>query len=62
MIAAARHLPLVMVHAHCHPDNRASVRVLEKCGFTLDRRLRSAHVFPNIDPRPQDVLSYVRTL
>lgn len=34
-------LDLVRIHAHVMPDNAASARVLEKCGFQHEGRLRS---------------------
>ena len=32
----------------------------EKCGFSLQRRLRDAYIFPNLGPSKRDVLSYLR--
>ena len=34
-------LQLQRIGATCHPGNIGSIRVLEKCGFTLEGRLRS---------------------
>jgi [ribosomal protein S5]-alanine N-acetyltransferase len=49
------------LHALCHPDHRASWRVLEKCGFEREVLLRRHSVFPNLEPdEPIDVLCYVR--
>ena len=47
---------LVRVQASCHPDNAASLRVLEKNGFELEGRLRRSTVFPNLGPEPRDAL------
>ena len=59
MVDVGSAMGLLGLHAHCHPDHRASIRVLEKCGFALAHRLREAHVFPNLSAAKQDVLSYV---
>jgi [ribosomal protein S5]-alanine N-acetyltransferase len=58
MIELARSIRLSGLHAHCHPDHRASIHVLEKCGFSLEHRASASHVFPNISPMKQDVLAY----
>ena len=62
MVQVARGVGLHALHARCHPEHRASARVLEKCGFTLEQRVKSALVFPNLSPERQDVLSYALTL
>jgi ribosomal-protein-alanine N-acetyltransferase len=59
IVGVARSMGLSGLHAHCHPDHRASIRVLEKCGFGFEQRARDAHVFPNLAAAKQDVLSYV---
>jgi RimJ/RimL family protein N-acetyltransferase len=59
MVALAKTLALTELTAQCHCDHRASVRVLEKCGFRLERRSPAAFVFPNLGPAKQDVLTYV---
>jgi len=38
------HLQLRRISATCHPDNHASVRVLEKAGLEYEGRMRS-HLF-----------------
>ena len=44
--------------AQCHPQNLASLRVLEKCGF-IRHRLHNRAEFPNLLPGVQvDVLTY----
>jgi ribosomal-protein-alanine N-acetyltransferase len=60
MVELAQSIRLHALHAQCHPDHSASIHVLEKCGFKLEHRSREAHVFPNLGPAKQDVLSYVR--
>jgi [ribosomal protein S5]-alanine N-acetyltransferase len=59
MVDVARSIGLRTLHAQCHPDHSASIHVLEKCGFTLEHRSPAAHVFPNLGPSKQDVLSYI---
>lgn len=55
----AARLGVTRLYALCHPDHRASARVLEKCGFTLEGTLQRYAEFPNIDPRVHaDVLCY----
>jgi RimJ/RimL family protein N-acetyltransferase len=50
---------LARLYALCHPENEASVRVLEKCGFAREGRLRKFLVFPNLRAQdPCDVLIY----
>jgi [ribosomal protein S5]-alanine N-acetyltransferase len=61
MVRLAASLGLVRLAAFCHPDNRASARVLEKVGFIREGVLRRHTVFPNLDPdRPHDVESWAR--
>ena len=59
MVEVGRAMGLHGLHAHCHPAHRASIHVLEKCGFVLAHRVRNSHIFPNLSDGPQDVLSYV---
>jgi RimJ/RimL family protein N-acetyltransferase len=57
---AARGIGLTHVYAACHPDNAASSRVLEKCGFVSQEINREHRVFPNLDSKQRvDVLYYV---
>ena len=45
--------------AFCHPDHRASRRVLEKCGFAHDLARSKQSEFPNLAPGvPQAVACY----
>ena len=46
----AGRLAVRRLYALCHPDHRASARVLEKCGFTLEQTLRAHAEFPNLAP------------
>jgi RimJ/RimL family protein N-acetyltransferase len=46
--------------ATCDVDNRASARVLEKAGLTLEGILRRAIVRPNLSDRPRDACLYAK--
>lgn len=48
MVELARELRVTRLYAPVHTDNRASSRVLEKCGFTLDAGWSEAPAFPNL--------------
>ena len=50
MASLADQLGIGRLYALCHPDNRASVRVLEKAGLSFEGVLRRHTVFPNLDP------------
>jgi ribosomal-protein-alanine N-acetyltransferase len=51
------------LYALCHPQHRASWRVLEKCGFERDGSWNRPQEFPNIAAGiAQDVLCYRREL
>jgi [ribosomal protein S5]-alanine N-acetyltransferase len=61
MVDLAPKLGLARLYALCHPDHRASWRVMEKCGFELEGTLRRHTVFPNLKPgEAADVLCYAR--
>jgi RimJ/RimL family protein N-acetyltransferase len=61
MVRLADALGIRRLAALCHPDNRASARVLEKAGFQLEGVLRRHTIFPNLDPgNPSDVQSWAR--
>ena len=48
--------------ALCHPDHRASWRVLEKCGFVRDQNGTQQVEFPNLAPGvPQDAAYYEKS-
>lgn len=62
MVDIARKIGIVSLSALCHPEHRASVRVLEKCDFARDLRWTKPIVFPNLpDTKPQDVWCYTRS-
>jgi RimJ/RimL family protein N-acetyltransferase len=46
------------VQAFCDLANRASARVLEKAGLTLEGTLRRYMVMPNLSAAPRDMLCY----
>jgi len=46
------------VTAHCHVDNTASARLLERSGLTLEGRVARYAVLPNISAEPQDCLLF----
>jgi RimJ/RimL family protein N-acetyltransferase len=55
----ARGLRLERLYALCHPEHARSARVLEKCGFQREDRLRDFFEFPNLRPGVlQDCLRY----
>jgi RimJ/RimL family protein N-acetyltransferase len=61
MIDLACDLGVTRLYALCHPDHRASQRVLEKCGFERDWTWTRQLEFPNLAPgTPQDVHCYTR--
>lgn len=60
MVKLAGQSGIVRLYALCHPDHRASGRVLEKCGFDLEATLRCHTEFFNLTPgSPVDTLCYV---
>ncbi|OLC49018.1 MAG: hypothetical protein AUH43_08395 [Acidobacteria bacterium 13_1_40CM_65_14] len=59
MVGVARTVGVLRLFALCHADHRASARVLEKCGFSLEGTLSRYAEFPNLQPGdPLDVLCY----
>ena len=60
MVDLANAQALRRLYAMCHVDHRASAHVLEKCGFVLEPGRRESHMFPNLSPVEQDVLTYAR--
>ncbi len=59
MIALAGELGVRRLHALCHPENRASIRVLEKGGLIRVQDARDRCRFPNSDfTSPQPVLRF----
>jgi RimJ/RimL family protein N-acetyltransferase len=59
MVELARAIAIARLSALCHPDHRASWRVLEKCGLTRRAGWSGQVEFPNLAPgRPCDTLRY----
>ena len=50
MVDVARQSDLAMLYALCHPDHRASRRVLEKCGFVRNMEWSQLTEYPNLAP------------
>lgn len=62
MVDVARTIGIISLSALCHPEHRASVRVLEKCEFARDLRWTKQIVFPNLaSGAPHDVWCYTRS-
>jgi ribosomal-protein-alanine N-acetyltransferase len=47
--------------AFCDVENEPSARVMEKCGFEREGRLRRWHVCPTIGPEPRDCIVLAKT-
>jgi [ribosomal protein S5]-alanine N-acetyltransferase len=63
MVEVATDIGVRQLYALCHPQHRASWRVLEKCGFARDGKWDRQLEFPNIAAGVrQDVLCYRRGL
>lgn len=63
VVEVATDISVRRLYGLCHPQHRASWRVLEKCGFERDRSWNRQVEFPNIAAGiPQDVLCYRRGL
>lgn len=63
MSALADERRIVRLSATTHPDNAASWRMLEKCGFQREATLRRHFRFPNLPgSAPVDVLLYARVV
>jgi len=63
LVKEARTIAPLNLFAVCHPDNTASMRVLEKCGFMREGVLSAHARFPNLCPdRLCDALSYSREI
>lgn len=61
IVEIAEGLGVIHLYALCHPDHPRSARVLEKCGFRLEKRLDQFAEFPNLNPgRREACLRYVR--
>jgi ribosomal-protein-alanine N-acetyltransferase len=61
VVDKAAQIGIQRLSATCHVDHRASAHVLEKCGFTLEKRLDD-QTFPNVTPPTAPALGYVRFL
>lgn len=48
------------IQASCDAEHRASARVLEKTGLTLEGTLRRYLVLPNLGGVPRDVFCYAQ--
>jgi RimJ/RimL family protein N-acetyltransferase len=59
---AARDPIAYRVTAHCHVDNTASARVLDRAGLTFEGRLARYAILPNISDEPQDCLLFGKAL
>jgi [ribosomal protein S5]-alanine N-acetyltransferase len=59
---AQRDPTVYRVTAHCHVDNTASARLLERSGLTLEGRMARYAVLPNISNEPQDCLLFGKAL
>ena len=63
VVEVARSTGIARLEAVCHPENLASTRVLEKCGFVNEGIQPRAHRFPNLHPTElYDVFRYGLTL
>ncbi len=61
IVELAGRLGILRLYALCHPENWASVHVLEKCGF-VSEGLVELHAFPNLGSgQPGDCLRYSRS-
>jgi [ribosomal protein S5]-alanine N-acetyltransferase len=59
MRSLALRMGILRLTALCHPEHYASVRVMQKCGFTRECTLRAHAQFPNFKPGvASDVLRY----
>jgi RimJ/RimL family protein N-acetyltransferase len=59
MVSLAKALGIERLQAFCHPDHRASQRVLEKCAFMREGVLPDRIEFPNLGTvGPQDVVCF----
>ena len=58
MVELARARGYPRVEAGCHPDNAASVRVLEKCGLVYEATLAKHMMFPNLSGTLCDLMVF----
>jgi len=63
MVELATQLKVRRLYALCHLDHRASLHVLEKCGFRNEGVQRQNTGFPNLSIRaPAEVLVFAKAL
>ena len=63
IVRLGQEIGLERLSAFCHPDHRASRRVLEKCGFEHDGKWSGQAEFPNLaQGSPVPVVRYERVL
>jgi ribosomal-protein-alanine N-acetyltransferase len=63
MVNEASRMELECLTAYCHPLNTASIRVLEKCGFTRDADNDQKVTYPNLGSGDlNDALCFVRLI
>jgi RimJ/RimL family protein N-acetyltransferase len=60
VMTAMKNPAIWRIQAHCDVENRASGRVLEKAGLTLEGMLRRYLVLPNLGDVPRDVYCYAK--
>lgn len=60
MAEAWRHETVWRICASCHPENKGSARVLEKCGMSFEGVMRRCYVLPQMGSEPQDSLLYAQ--
>jgi len=63
LVGAAENMRCSRLVAYCHPAHKATIRVLEKCGFTLETGHEIRAAFPNLgDGDRLDLLCYATNL
>lgn len=63
VVGVARQMGVRRLYAICHANHRASIHVLEKCGFVLEDLLAGFADFPNLGSRQrEDCLRYGQAL
>lgn len=61
VVGVARQLGVRRLYALCHANHRASINVLEKCGFVLEGLLAGFADFPNLGSKQrEDCLRYAQ--
>jgi ribosomal-protein-alanine N-acetyltransferase len=59
IVRLAQEIGTQRLYAYCHHAHRNSARVMEKCGFEFEGRLRNYMEFPNLSPgTTTDVMLY----